>query len=264
MFSVREVEYLESLPAVSRVRNGRILYEEGFKRHCVRCYREGESPAEFFRRAGLDSMLLGYKRIERCMARWRHTVQPERPGADAPQRTDPADGSAASETVGDVPVESSDATPGESEELTARPSGGATGGTAAGTRDGADDDSAASSAAASEHDGHRHHGASHASIYDIPASRRWSPPPSMRLAAAEGSGRRYYVDDSMDDPIAAGIPSADDRGIGMLIIAQQARRIDELERQVARLNEVIARTGGGADFPSPPPYPSADRPPFPR
>ena len=76
MFSVREVEYLESLPAVERVRSGRIVYAEAFKQEAVRRYLDGESPAEIFRSAGLDSSLIGYKRIERSMARWRRTVQP--------------------------------------------------------------------------------------------------------------------------------------------------------------------------------------------
>ena len=49
VFSIREVEYLESLPAVDRVRSGRIVYNDAFKRDCIRRYRNGESPAEIFR-----------------------------------------------------------------------------------------------------------------------------------------------------------------------------------------------------------------------
>lgn len=71
VFSIREVEYLESLPAVDRVRSGRIVYNDAFKRDCIRRYRNGESPAEIFRSAGLDSALIGYKRIERSIARWK-------------------------------------------------------------------------------------------------------------------------------------------------------------------------------------------------
>ena len=74
VFSIREVEYLESLPAVDRVRSGRIIYNDAFKRDCIRRYRNGESPAEIFRSAGLDSALIGYKRIERSIARWRATL----------------------------------------------------------------------------------------------------------------------------------------------------------------------------------------------
>lgn len=73
-FSAREIRYLQSLPAVERVSQGRIHYTEGFKRDCIRRYNAGESPAQIFRRAGLDSSLIGYKRIERCIARWKRTL----------------------------------------------------------------------------------------------------------------------------------------------------------------------------------------------
>ena len=70
-FTQEEIAYLYSLPAVSRVVNGRISYSDVFKRECVRQYLLGRSPARVFREAGLDPQLIGYKRIERCMARWR-------------------------------------------------------------------------------------------------------------------------------------------------------------------------------------------------
>ena len=71
-FTAQELRYLRSLPAVAAVSSGRIRYVEAFKRECVRKYRAGESPARIFRAAGLDSALIGYKRIERCIARWRN------------------------------------------------------------------------------------------------------------------------------------------------------------------------------------------------
>ena len=86
IFSIREVEYLESLPAVDRVRNGRIIYNDAFKRECIRRYQAGESPAEIFRSAGLDSSLIGYKRIERCIARWRRLYPDETGTGDGPGR----------------------------------------------------------------------------------------------------------------------------------------------------------------------------------
>lgn len=49
----------------------RITYTESFKHNCMRRYHAGESPVELFREAGLDPSLIGYKRIERCFARWR-------------------------------------------------------------------------------------------------------------------------------------------------------------------------------------------------
>lgn len=81
-FSAREIRYLESLPAVARVGRDRIRYAEGFKRECVRRYAAGESPVAIFRSAGLDPSLIGYKRIERCFARWKRTVRFDDPADD--------------------------------------------------------------------------------------------------------------------------------------------------------------------------------------
>lgn len=70
-----DLPYLRSLRAVERVSwhdgRARIRYTEEFRRMAVRRYRAGESPARIFREAGLDSAMIGYKRIERCIARWR-------------------------------------------------------------------------------------------------------------------------------------------------------------------------------------------------
>ena len=71
VFSREEIAYLYSLPAVTRVANGRISYAENFKRECVRQYKAGKSPTRIFREAGLDPELVGYKRAERCLARWK-------------------------------------------------------------------------------------------------------------------------------------------------------------------------------------------------
>ena len=70
-FTLRERAYLESLPAVSRVTATRIHYTDAFRDECLRRYRNGEHPVDLFRQAGLDPKLIGYKRIERCFARWR-------------------------------------------------------------------------------------------------------------------------------------------------------------------------------------------------
>lgn len=72
-FTKDEIEYLRSLRAVSKVTNGRIRYTEEFKRDCMRRYSEGEAPIKIFRDAGLDPVLIGYKRIERCISRWKET-----------------------------------------------------------------------------------------------------------------------------------------------------------------------------------------------
>lgn len=70
-FSKDEIDYLYSLPAVVRVTKSRITYAEAFKRECARRYMMGESPTRVFREAGLDPALIGYKRVERCVARWK-------------------------------------------------------------------------------------------------------------------------------------------------------------------------------------------------
>lgn len=70
-FSSREIRYLLSLPAVRSASATRITYSDKFKEYCMRRYEMGDSPAQIFRDAGLDSSLIGYKRIERAFARWR-------------------------------------------------------------------------------------------------------------------------------------------------------------------------------------------------
>lgn len=76
-FTTEQIEYLESLPAVASVSGGRIHYAEQFRDECMRRYEAGESPVRIFRQAGLDPVLVGYKRIERCFARWRDGMRGE-------------------------------------------------------------------------------------------------------------------------------------------------------------------------------------------
>ena len=72
-FSPEEIKYLKSLSAVAEATAKRITYTDDFKRYCVVHYNEGASPVRMFREAGLDPVLIGYKRIERCLARWRES-----------------------------------------------------------------------------------------------------------------------------------------------------------------------------------------------
>ncbi|WP_150383425.1 hypothetical protein [Bifidobacterium rousetti] len=65
------VAYLRSLPAVAAVSRSRIVYADWFREECMRRYQSGEHPVDVFREAGLDPKLIGYKRIERAIARWR-------------------------------------------------------------------------------------------------------------------------------------------------------------------------------------------------
>ncbi|KFI82608.1 hypothetical protein BPULL_1995 [Bifidobacterium pullorum] len=181
VFSIREVEYLESLPAVDRVRSGRIVYNDAFKRDRIRRYRNGESPAEIFRSAGLDSALIGYKRIERSIARWKATL-----GDDGAPPTVP-------------------------------------------------------------------------SPFIVSTDSRWNPSQCRRLNSVSAQpDRRYrYVDDTADtvsigpsEPRQQTMPEPDPRN---LIIAQQSRRIQELEIEISELKRARRDTtenviGGGVFY----------------
>lgn len=158
-FSAREIRYLQSLPAVERVTQDRITYTEEFKRDCIRRYNAGESPAQIFRRAGLDSSLVGYKRIERCIARWRLTVKP------APDDED-----------------------GES--------------------------------------------------FDVPDDKRWVEPVTPPVDATRRSDPAERDERLVSYDISELLKSHDaDTDILELIISQQARRIDALEREVEQLRD---------------------------
>lgn len=65
---------LRDLPAVANVSKDRITYSNAFKQVCVIRYLAGESPTKIFREAGLPPELIGYKRIERSVARWKAAV----------------------------------------------------------------------------------------------------------------------------------------------------------------------------------------------
>ena len=73
LFTLKEAAYLRSLPAVKEVSATRIIYSDRFKVECVRRYLKGESARKIFREAGLDPALIGNKRVERCVARWKTT-----------------------------------------------------------------------------------------------------------------------------------------------------------------------------------------------
>ena len=65
-FTAKTRKYLGSLDAVESVTQYRICYSKEFRDDCMRRYAEGGSPAAIFREAGI-----GYKRVERCIARWK-------------------------------------------------------------------------------------------------------------------------------------------------------------------------------------------------
>lgn len=82
-FTAKERAYLASLPAVESVSASHIRYADSFRIEVMCRYNAGESPAAIFREAGLDPKLIGYKRIERCIARWKSRRSDHRGGERA-------------------------------------------------------------------------------------------------------------------------------------------------------------------------------------
>ena len=175
-FSPEEVEYLRSLPVVAEATSRRITYTESFKHNCMRRYHAGESPVELFREAGLDPSLIGYKRIERCFARWRKIAC--RMGTD---RLVSVDGNG-----GVVPSASADVAP------------------------------SAESA-------------------EVARSAVSQPVQPTQPAETQNTATLPAPRNAAEVPILSGGDVRD------LLIAQQVRRIDELEREVAALRAELHR-----------------------
>lgn len=95
-FSRLEVEYLRMLPAIDSVTESRITYSRQFQIDCMRRYLQGEKPTAIFTSAGLSPSVIGHKRIERNIARWKRdesimekVKQPK--SSDAPVNTTPSE-----------------------------------------------------------------------------------------------------------------------------------------------------------------------------
>lgn len=84
-FNTMTIRYLENLPAVRKVGDGRIRYNPEFIDLFIRLRREGRGTTEIFRAAGLTPEIIGRKRIEQCAARWTEPSGRE-PDPDAEQR----------------------------------------------------------------------------------------------------------------------------------------------------------------------------------
>lgn len=95
-FNRLEVEYLRMLPAIDSVTESRITYSRQFQIDCMRRYLQGERPTAIFTAAGLSPSVIGHKRIERNIARWKRdesimekAKQPE--SSDTPVNTTPSE-----------------------------------------------------------------------------------------------------------------------------------------------------------------------------
>ena len=69
-FTAKERAYLSSLSAVKSVSASHIRYSDRFRVEVMCRYNAGESPSAIFR--------IGYKRVERCIARWKQQERDER------------------------------------------------------------------------------------------------------------------------------------------------------------------------------------------
>lgn len=74
-FTQAEVYYLNTLPAVERASADRITYSHDFQVRCMAQYLRGNGPTSIFASAGLDPKIVGGKRIERAIARWKADSQ---------------------------------------------------------------------------------------------------------------------------------------------------------------------------------------------
>lgn len=59
------------MPAVESVTQNRITYSRDFQISCMRRYLDGERPSSIFTSAGLSPAIVGRKRVERNIARWK-------------------------------------------------------------------------------------------------------------------------------------------------------------------------------------------------
>lgn len=82
-FNDEEIQLLRGLPAVANVTRSRITYSDTFKQMCTIRYLSGESPTKIFREAGLPPDLVGRRRIERCVARWKAAAIKSVQGGDS-------------------------------------------------------------------------------------------------------------------------------------------------------------------------------------
>ena len=74
-FTDEQMRLLKRNDAISEVSRTRIYYREWFQIQAIMKNRLGMGPTRIFTEAGLPPSLVGYKRIERCMSRWRRKYE---------------------------------------------------------------------------------------------------------------------------------------------------------------------------------------------
>ncbi len=79
-FDEEERRVLTALDAVDSCSAKRIVWNRAFIELAKGELAMGTSPTVIFRRAGVGPEVIGHKRIERCVARWRGQMEKERTG----------------------------------------------------------------------------------------------------------------------------------------------------------------------------------------
>ena len=182
------VDYLRTLPEiVRRVQGGRIYYTNSFRTQATARYAMGDRPVDIFRDNGIGPEVIGYKRIERCLARWRESQ--------------------------DEILNSGNAKAGVENKL---------GGEAS------DSELFRSGAAGAP---------------NIPesarAARAWRDSAESSLPAGTGSESDFHVSPERRAIIFPVSRKEQNNDLRDLLISQQVRRIDELERQVDMLEALL-------------------------
>lgn len=75
VFSEEQIRQIGENSNVQRVSESAITYTSAFKLAALQAYREGQTPAEIFIRAGFDLDVVGRTKPKHCLKRWRATYQ---------------------------------------------------------------------------------------------------------------------------------------------------------------------------------------------
>lgn len=75
LFNEHQRRQLEANPNVKSVSDRAIQYTADFKIHAVQLNLAGNGPVEIFREAGFDLDIIGIKKAQSALARWRKTFQ---------------------------------------------------------------------------------------------------------------------------------------------------------------------------------------------
>ena len=75
IFTKEETDQLSSNENISKCSERSIAYSKDFKIKAIKLYEQGSTPADIFRRAGLNINLIGRKTPKDCLRRWNKTYR---------------------------------------------------------------------------------------------------------------------------------------------------------------------------------------------